>query len=339
VVIQKNWQSLIKPEKLEVESGAVPSCNATIVAEPLERGFGMTLGNAIRRILLSSLQGAAVTSVQIDGVLHEFSSIPGVREDVTDIVLNIKQLALRMHGEGPKRMVLSATGPGEVKAGQIQTGHDIEIMNRDLVLCTLDEGAKLGIEFTVDLGKGYVPASQNREEDSPIGLIPVDAIFSPVRRVSYKVEPTRVGQVTDYDRLLLSVETNGAVSPEDAVALAARILQDQLQLFINFDEPQHVRDDQPQDNLPFNRNMLRKVDELELSVRSANCLKNDNIIYIGDLVQKSEQEMLRTPNFGRKSLNEIKEVLATMGLSLGMTVPGWPPENIEDMAKRVDEPF
>ncbi len=339
MVIQKNWQSLIKPEKLEVESGAVPSCNATIVAEPLERGFGMTLGNAIRRILLSSLQGAAVTSVQIDGVLHEFSSIPGVREDVTDIVLNIKQLALRMHGEGPKRMVLSATGPGEVKAGQIQTGHDIEIMNRDLVLCTLDEGAKLGIEFTVDLGKGYVPASQNREEDSPIGLIPVDAIFSPVRRVSYKVEPTRVGQVTDYDRLLLSVETNGAVSPEDAVALAARILQDQLQLFINFDEPQHVRDDQPQDNLPFNRNMLRKVDELELSVRSANCLKNDNIIYIGDLVQKSEQEMLRTPNFGRKSLNEIKEVLATMGLSLGMTVPGWPPENIEDMAKRVDEPF
>ncbi len=339
MVIQRNWQSLIKPEKLEVESGAVPSCVATIIAEPLERGFGMTLGNAIRRILLSSLQGAAVTSVQIDGVLHEFSSIPGVREDVTDIVLNIKQLGLRMHGEGPKRMVLSATGPGEVKAGQIQTGHDIDIMNRDLVICTLDDGAKLGIEFTVELGKGYIAASQNREEDSPIGLIPVDAIFSPVRRVSYKVEPTRVGQVTDYDRLLLTVETNGAVTPEDSVALAARILQDQLQLFINLDEPQHIRADEPQDNLPFNRNMLRKVDELELSVRSANCLKNDNIIYIGDLVQKSEQEMLRTPNFGRKSLNEIKEVLTTMGLSLGMTVPGWPPENIEDMAKRLDEPF
>ncbi len=212
-------------------------------------------------------------------------------------------------------------------------------MNRDLVICTLDDGAKLGIEFTVELGKGYIAASQNRQEDSPIGLIPVDAIFSPVRRVSYKVEPTRVGQVTDYDRLLLTVETNGAVTPEDSVALAARILQDQLQLFINFDEPQHVRSDEPQDNLPFNRNMLRKVDELELSVRSANCLKNDNIIYIGDLVQKSEQEMLRTPNFGRKSLNEIKEVLSTMGLSLGMTVPGWPPENIEDMAKRLDEPF
>ncbi|MBV9747466.1 MAG: DNA-directed RNA polymerase subunit alpha, partial [Acetobacteraceae bacterium] len=256
-----------------------------------------------------------------------------------DIVLNIKQLALRMHGEGPKRMMLTATGPGEVKASQVQTGHDIEVMNPDLVICTLDEGAKLGMELTVNLGKGYVPAAANRPEDAPIGLIPVDAIYSPVRRVSYKVEPTRVGQVTDYDRLLLQVETNGAVSPEDSVALAARILQDQLQLFINFDEPQLARAEEPEDSLPFNRNLLRKVDELELSVRSANCLKNDNIVYIGDLVQKSEQEMLRTPNFGRKSLNEIKEVLANMGLGLGMAVPGWPPENIEDLAKRLDEPF
>ena len=311
-----------------------------MVAEPLERGFGMTLGNAIRRVLLSSLQGAAVTAVQIDGVLHEFSSIPGVREDVTDIVLNIKQLSLRMHGEGPKRMVLQATGPGEVTAGQIQTGHDIEVMNPDLVICTLDDGVKLGMEFTVNLGKGYVPAAANRPEDAPIGLIPIDAIYSPVKRVSYKVEPTRVGQVTDYDKLLLQVETNGAVSPEDAVALAARILQDQLQLFINFDEPQLARGAEEQhDDLPFNRNLLRKVDELELSVRSANCLKNDNIVYIGDLVQKTEQEMLRTPNFGRKSLNEIKEVLTAMGLSLAMNVPGWPPENIEDLAKRLDEPF
>ncbi len=339
MALQRNWQTLIKPEKLDVEHGSDPHRVATVVAEPLERGFGMTLGNAIRRVLLSSLQGAAVTAVQIDGVLHEFSSIPGVREDVTDIVLNIKQLALRMHGEGPKRMMLTATGPGEVKASQIQTGHDIEVMNPNLVICTLDEGAKLGMELTVNLGKGYVPAVANRPEDAPIGLIPVDAIYSPVRRVSYKVEPTRVGQVTDYDRLLLQVETNGAVSPEDSVALAARILQDQLQLFINFDEPQLARADEPEDNLPFNRNLLRKVDELELSVRSANCLKNDNIVYIGDLVQKSEQEMLRTPNFGRKSLNEIKEVLANMGLGLGMTVPGWPPENIEDLAKRLDEPF
>jgi DNA-directed RNA polymerase subunit alpha len=337
--LQKNWQSLIKPEKLDVDPGSDPARVATIIAEPLERGFGMTLGNAIRRILLSSLQGAAVTAVQIDGVLHEFSSIAGVREDVTDIVLNIKQLALRMHGDGPKRMVLTAVGPGEVKAGQIQAGHDIDVMNPDLVLCTLDEGVKLGMEFTVQLGKGYVPAAANRPEDAPIGLIPVDSIFSPVRRVSYKVEPTRVGQVTDYDKLLLTVETNGAVTPEDAVALSARILQDQLQLFINFDEPQALRTEEVQDDLPFNRNLLRKVDELELSVRSANCLKNDNIVYIGDLVQKSEQEMLRTPNFGRKSLNEIKEVLSTMGLSLGMAVTGWPPENVEDLAKRLEEPF
>ena len=236
-------------------------------------------------------------------------------------------------------MVLTATGPGEVRAGQIQTGHDIEVMNPELVICTLDEGVKLGMEFTVNVSKGYVPAAANRPEDAPIGLIPIDSIYSPVRRVSYKVEPTRVGQVTDYDKLLLTVETNGAVTPEDAVALAARILQDQLQLFINFEEPQAVRHEEPQDDLPFNRNLLRKVDELELSVRSANCLKNDNIVYIGDLVQKSEQEMLRTPNFGRKSLNEIKEVLASMGLSLGMTVAGWPPENMEDLAKRLEEPF
>ncbi len=337
--MHKNWKLLIKPEKLEVEPGSDPSRTATVIAEPLERGFGMTLGNAIRRILLSSLQGAAVKAVQIDGVLHEFSTIAGVRDDVTDIVLNIKQLALRMHSEGPKRMVLSATGPGEVRAGQIQAGHDIEVMNPDLVLCTLDDGVKLGMEFTVDIGKGYVAAAANRPEDAPIGLIPIDAIYSPVRRVSYKVEPTRVGQVTDYDKLLLTVETNGAVTPEDAVALAARILQDQLQLFINFDEPQQMRFEEPQDDLPFNRNLLRKVDELELSVRSANCLKNDNIVYIGDLVQKSEQEMLRTPNFGRKSLNEIKEVLTAMGLSLGMTVSGWPPENVEDLAKRLEEPF
>ena len=330
--LQRNWQTLIKPEQLDVEFGSDAARVATIIAEPLERGFGMTLGNSLRRILLSSLQGAAVTSVRIDGVLHEFSTLAGVREDVTDIVLNIKQLAVRMHGDGPKRMVLTATGPGEVKAGQIQSGHDIEIMNPDLVLCTLDDGASLGMEFTVDLGRGYVPASANRPEDAPIGLIPVDAIYSPVRRVSYRVEQTRVGQVTDYDKLILQVETNGAITPEDSVALAARILQDQLGMFVNFEEPQRLRAEEPRIELPFNPNLLRKVDELELSVRSANCLKNDNIVYIGDLVQKSEQEMLRTPNFGRKSLNEIKEVLTAMGLSLGMTVTDWPPENIEELA-------
>jgi len=338
-VIQKNWQELIKPSKLQVEPGADVARVATVVAEPLERGFGMTLGNSLRRVLLSSLQGAAVTAIQIEGVLHEFSSVPGVREDVTDIILNIKNLGLRMHGEGPKRMQLRATGPGEVKAGMIEAGHDIEIMDPDLVLCTLDQGAKLNIEFTVETGKGYVPASQNRTEDSPIGLIPIDAIFSPVKKVAYKVENTRVGQVTDYDKLSMVVETNGAVTPDDAVALAARILQDQLQLFINFDEPTHVVEEEKKDELPFNKNLLRKVDELELSVRSANCLKNDNIIYIGDLVQKTEAEMLRTPNFGRKSLNEIKEVLSHMGLHLGMEIPNWPPENIEDLAKKLEEPY
>jgi DNA-directed RNA polymerase subunit alpha len=272
-------------------------------------------------------------------VLHEFSSIPGVREDVTDLVLNIKQIALRMGGDGPKRMRLRAQGPGEVKAGQIEAGHDIEILNPDLVLCTLDQGATLNIEFTVNNGKGYIAASQNRPEDAPIGLIPVDAIFSPVRKVSYKVENSRVGQVTDYDKLSMQVETNGAVTPEDSLAIAARILQEQLQLFINFEEPSAASEEAKSVEPPFNKNLLRKVDELELSVRSANCLKNDNIVYIGDLVQKTEAEMLRTPNFGRKSLNEIKEVLAQMGLHLGMEIPNWPPENIEELAKRLDEPF
>ena len=338
-MIQKNWQALIKPKQLSVEPGDDPKRVAICVAEPLERGFGLTLGNALRRVLLSSLQGAAVTSVQIEGVLHEFSSIPGVLEDVTDIVLNIKGIALRMHGDGPKRMRLKATGPGEVRASAIETGHDIEIMNPDHLICTLDAGAKLGMEFSVDSGKGYVAATQNRPEDAPIGQIPVDALFSPVHKVTYKVENTRVGQVTDYDKLSMRLETNGAVTPEDAVALAARILQDQLQLFINFDEPRAASDEDRPSELPFNKNLLRKVDELELSVRSANCLKNDNIVYIGDLVQKTEAEMLRTPNFGRKSLNEIKEVLAQMGVHLGMEIPNWPPENIEELAKRLEEPY
>ncbi len=338
-VIQKNWQELIKPNKLDIVAGVEAVCAATIVAEPLERGFGITLGNALRRILLSSLQGAAVTAIQIDGVLHEFSSIPGVREDVTDIVLNIKSLSLRMHGDGPKRMMLSGTGPGEITAGMIDTGHGIDVVSPDVVICTLDDGAKISMELTVENGKGYIPAAQNRAEDSPIGLIPVDSVFSPVRKVAFRVENSRVGQVTDYDKLSLDVETNGVVSPEDAIALAARILQDQLQLFVNFEEPSAVTEEILANEPVFNKNLLRKVDELELSVRSANCLKNDNIIYIGDLVQKTEQEMLRTPNFGRKSLNEIKEVLQTMGLHLGMEIPDWPPENIEEMAKRLEEPY
>ncbi len=338
-MIQKNWQELIKPQKVQIERGSSAKAGGKIVAEPLERGFGLTLGNALRRILLSSLQGAAVTSVQIDGVLHEFSSIEGVREDVTDIILNIKAIAVRMHVEGPKRMRLHAEGPCEVTAGMIEAGADIEIMNPDLVICTLDKGAKLNMEMTVNTGKGYRPAAANRPEEAPVGLIPVDSVFSPVRKVSYEVEDTRVGQITDYDKLTLTVETNGVITPEDAVAYAARILQDQLQVFINFEEPKAATASEEKEELPFNKNLLRKVDELELSVRSANCLKNDNIVYIGDLVQKSEGDMLRTPNFGRKSLNEIKEVLTAMGLHLGMQVEGWPPENIEDLARRVDEPF
>jgi DNA-directed RNA polymerase subunit alpha len=350
----KNWQELKKPNGLE-KKGGDGKRRATFVAEPLERGFGLTLGNALRRVLLSSLQGAAVTSIKIENVLHEFSSLAGVREDVTDIVLNVKQIALRMQGEGAKRLQLSATGPAEVTAGMIATTGDIEVMNPDLVICHLDDGATLNMELTAAAGKGYVTAAMNRPADAPIGLIPVDALYSPVRQVAYKVENTRVGQELDYDKLTLTIETDGTVIPEDALAYAARILQDQLQLFVHFDDGLTLTTSVPamagvavpsaggaepeQDANQLNRYLLKKVDELELSVRSANCLKNDNIIYIGDLVQKTEAEMLRTPNFGRKSLNEIKEVLSSMGLRLGMDIPGWPPENIEEMAKKLEQEY
>ena len=348
-VNMKNWQELKKPNALEIKPTSDGKRKATFVAEPLERGFGLTLGNALRRVLLSSLQGAAVTSIKIENVLHEFSSLTGVREDVTDIVLNIKQVALKMEGEGPKRLQLSATGPAVVKAGDISVVGDIEVMNPDLVICHLDQGATLNMELTADVGKGYVPAVANRPADAPIGLIPVDALYSPVRQVAYKVDNTRVGQELDYDKLSLTLETDGTVTPEDAVAYAARILQDQLQLFVHFEDALPTAapsqgghavasaSEGESDTNQINRYLLKKVDELELSVRSANCLKNDNIIYIGDLVQKTEAEMLRTPNFGRKSLNEIKEVLAGMGLHLGMEVPDWPPEDIEALAKKYDD--
>ncbi len=337
--INKNWLEPIKPNSIDISNEKNNEFSAKLILQPFERGFGLTLGNALRRILLSSIQGAAVTAVQIDGVMHEFSSIEGVREDVTDIVLNIKALSVRMHADGPKKMRLNVKGPCEVTAAQIEAGADIEIMNPDLVICTLDKGASLNMELTVNTGKGYMPASQNRPEEAPVGLIPVDSVFSPVRKVTYEVEDTRVGQVTDYDKLTLHVETNGVVTPEDAVAFAARILQEQLQVFINFEEPKEAAKEEEEEALPFNRNLLRKVEELELSVRSANCLKNDNIVYIGDLVQKSEADMLRTPNFGRKSLNEIKEVLTQMGLHLGMEAEGWPPENIDELISKVEDPF
>ena len=338
-MIHKNWAELIKPTQLEVKPGDDPSRQATVIAEPLERGFGLTIGNALRRVLMSSLQGAAITSVQIDNVLHEFSSIAGVREDVTDIVLNLKGVAIRKEVEGRKRLSISAKGPAIVTAGDISESSGIEILNKDHVICHLDEGANLYIELMVDNGKGYVAAEKNRPEDAPIGLIPVDSIFSPVRKVSYDVQPTREGQVLDYDKLTLKLETDGSITPEDAVAFAARILQDQLSIFVNFDEPESAGRQEEDDGLEFNPLLLKKVDELELSVRSANCLKNDNIVYIGDLIQKTEAEMLRTPNFGRKSLNEIKEVLSGMGLHLGMDVEEWPPENIEDLAKKFEDQF
>ena len=338
-MIHRNWAELIKPQQLDVKPGNDPARQATVFAEPLERGFGLTLGNALRRVLMSSLQGAAITSVQIDNVLHEFSSVAGVREDVTDIVLNLKGVAIRMEVEGPKRLSISAKGPSIVTAGDISESAGIEILNKDHVICHLDDGADLYMELTVNTGKGYVAAEKNRPEDAPIGLMPVDAIYSPVKKVSYDVQPTREGQVLDYDKLTLKLETDGSITPDDAVAYAARILQDQLSIFVNFDEPESARAESEDDGLEFNPLLLKKVDELELSVRSANCLKNDNIVYIGDLIQKTEAEMLRTPNFGRKSLNEIKEVLSGMGLHLGMDVEEWPPENIEDLAKKFEDQF
>ncbi len=332
----KNWKSLLKPAKLDLQLSDDKSY-AKIVAEPLEKGYGLTLGNSLRRILLSSIRGAAVTAIQIDGVLHEFTSIKGVREDVTDIVLNVKSLALKGSFEGSKKLILDAKGPGEIKASDITSVADVEILNPDLVICNLDENTTFHMEMTVGNGKGYVPAVMNKPEEPPLGLIPIDSLFSPVKKVSYSISTAREGKALDYDKLTMEVQTNGSISAEDAVAYSAKIFQDQLSMFINFDEPQEVTIREKPTEPEFNKNLLRKVDELELSVRSMNCLKNDNIIYIGDLVQKSEGEMLRTPNFGRKSLNEIKEVLNGMSLYLGMEIPNWPPDNIAELSKKLEE--
>ena len=338
-MLQKNWMELIKPSKMDVNVQENDGRTGVLVAEPLERGFGLTLGNAIRRVLLSSLQGAAITSVKIKGVVHEFSTIPGVKEDLTDILLNLKSVAVKVHSPGLKKMYIKATGPGEIRAGNFETDSETEIMNKDQLIMTLDSNADIEIEANIETGKGYVSAEIAEDENKIIGEIKLDAMFSPVVKATYKIENSRVGQVTDYDKLIFEVETNGVISPDDAIALASRILQDQLQAFINFDEPEIQQDQSAAEKLSFNSNLLKKVEELELSVRSANCLKNDNIIYIGDLVQKTESEMLRTPNFGRKSLNEIKEVLTQMELNLGMSVPDWPPENIDELAKKYEDPF
>ena len=334
--ISKNWNELIKPTKLVVDSDKQNV--AEIVVEPLERGFGLTIANALRRVLLSSLQGAAVSSIKIEGVVHEFSSIEGVKEDVPEIILNIKSLIIKMHESDKKNIALNAVGPCQVTAEMIETGHDVEILNKDLVICTLADGAKLNIEMVVETGKGYVSAAQNRNEDDPIGVIPVDSLFSPVKKVFYNIENSRVGQVIDYDKLILTLETDGTITPETAVAYSAKIIQDQLKLFINFEEVVEEDEDKLEE-LTFDPNLLKKVDELELSVRSQNCLKHDNITYIGDLVIKTEAQMLKTPNFGRKSLNEIKDILSSMSLSFGMEVAEWPPENIEELAKKYEDPY
>ena len=335
-IIDKNWKALIKPNKLDIISNE-DKTTSKIIAEPLEKGYGLTLGNSLRRILLSSIRGTAVTAIQIDGVLHEFSSIKGVREDVTDIVLNVKNLAIKSSTNSPKKIILDIKGPKEVKAKDITLPPEIEILNPEQVICNLDEKTNFHMELIVNTGKGYVPSTKNKDEDSPLGLIAVDSLFSPVKKVSYTVENTRAGSALDYDKLLMDVETNGTVNAEDAIAYAARIFQDQLSMFVNFDDPKEIIQEVKSTEPEFNKNLLKRVEELELSVRSMNCLKNDNIIYIGDLVQKTEPEMLRTPNFGRKSLNEIKEVLNTMSLYLGMEIPNWPPDNIAEMSKKLEE--
>ena len=338
-MINKNWKELIKPNKIIFEKGKQKLNAAELIAEPLESGYGQTLGNMLRRVLLSSIRGAAVTSIMIEGVTHEFTSIPGVIEDVTEIILNIKQLALKLNDVENTKIYLKSSGPKKLTAADLDCGAHVEVLNKDLHICTIDSKASISIIMNVSEGKGFVPASLNAKEDMPIGTIAVDSFFSPVKRVSFKVENSRVGQVTDYDKLIMSIETNGSVIPEDSVAYAARIIDEQLKMFINFDEPEEERDVVIPEESSLNINLLRKVEELELSVRSANCLKNDEIVYIGDLVQKSESEMLRTPNFGRKSLNEIKEVLTSMSLELGMKIEGWPPENIEDIRKKLEEPY
>ena len=330
----RNWQTLIKPKGLGVEEESLTPTHARFHVEPLERGFGITIGNSLRRVLLSSLQGAAITAVRIKGVLHEFSTLPGVREDVTDVILNIKEILVRLHSDGPEILRLKVNKARVVKASDIQTNPQVEILNPNHPIATLSDDGELEIEMVVKRGRGYVPAERNREEGESIGTIPIDAIFSPIRKVNYTVTHARVGQITDYDRLTLEVWTNGSLTPADAVGHAAKIIKDQIGVFINFEEGEAVpRPQEEEEKSKLNENLFKSVDELELSVRSANCLKNADIRYIGDLVQKTEAEMLKTKNFGRKSLNEIKEILTEMGLGLGMKLENWPPPEVEGSKK------
>jgi DNA-directed RNA polymerase subunit alpha len=323
----KNWRSLIKPKGIEVDKESLSDTYGRFVAKPLERGFGTTIGNSLRRVLLSSLQGVAVTAVRIEGVLHEFSTIPDVVEDVTDIILNLKEVRFKLYSDGPKTVTIDKSGPGTVTAADIQVDDSVEVLTPQQHICTLGKEGKFRAELRLEFGKGYVPAEGLRREDLPAGVIPLDAFFSPIRKVNYTVSHARVGQRTDYDRLELEVWTDGSVRPEDAVAYGSKILKDQLSIFINFDETLEPEVSEPVvETEKLNDNLYRTVDELELSVRSANCLQNAGIKYIGELVQKTEAEMLKTKNFGRKSLNEIKEILAEMGLSFGMKLENFDPE-------------
>ncbi len=331
-MVQKSWKDLIRPKRLEAEKETLTPFYGKFTAEPFERGFGITIGNSLRRILLSSLQGAALTSVKIDGVLHEFSAIPGVKEDVTEIILNLKEVRLKLHTEGPKTIRVKAEGPRVLKAGDILTDDAVEILNPDHTIATLSRDGKLSMEMVVKMGRSYIPAERNRDENQPVGTIPMDAIFSPIKKVNYTVTNARVGQITDYDKLTLELWTDGSLNPEEAVAHAAKILKDQLSIFVTFEEGEEeemtVQEHQG-DMDKLNENLFRSVDELELSVRSANCLKHADIRLIGDLVQKTEAEILATKNFGRKSLNEIKEILSEMGLGLGMKLDNWPHKKAE----------
>ncbi len=335
-VIARNWRELIRPRRLEVEADTLTSTYGRFYCEPLERGFGTTLGNALRRVLLSSLQGAAITNIKVNGVLHEFSTIPGVMEDVATIILALKDVRVRMNTEGPKTIRIRKSGEGIVTAGDFQSNDQtVEIMNPGHKICTLGPDSTLDLEATVNLGKGYVLADKNKTEDMSIGTIPIDSVFSPLRRVNYTVTPARVGRETDFDRLNLELWTDGAIEPADAVAFAAKILKEQLTIFINFEEQTETHATHLDEPEPLNANLFKSVDELELSVRSANCLQNANIRFIGELVQKTEAEMLKTKNFGRKSLNEIKETLASLGLSLGMTIDNLPPrKDLERMREQ-----
>ncbi len=321
----RNWHNLIRPRQLQIDHAT--DTYGRFTCEPLERGYGLTIGNALRRILLSSIRGAAITAVKLEGTLHEFSAIPDVVEDVTDIILNLKEIQIRMHGIGPKQVRVKKDGEGIVTAADIEHDDTVEILNPDSVICTVAKGGSFEAELTIREGRGYVPAEGNKDPNAPVGTIAIDAIFSPIQRVNYRVTNARVGQRTDYDKLVLEIWTNGSVLPEDGLALSAKILKEQLQIFINFDEAiEEPIVEEVEEEPKFNENLFRTVDELELSVRSANCLQNANIKYIGDLVQRTEAEMLKTKNFGRKSLKEIKEILAEMGLSLGMKLDGWDPE-------------